>query len=268
MDYDIIIPVTKRHISVIQYCINGLIQHLLAKKIVIIGKRELKNAIINRKNEEIVEFIDEDSVVPGMTLFDVEGIIEEKDPYAKARAGWYFQQFIKLGYSLSYTKEYYISWDSDTILLNDIEMFDVEGIPFFDMKKEINYPYFTTIKKLFDGKISKTTVDSYISEHMIFKTDYVKEMIKEFCDEKETKYFWKTILKSIENIDVLLSGFSEYETYGNYTDTRHFESYRHRSLNTYRNAERVYGNVISDDLLKCLSKDYDTVTFENRNCSS
>ena len=63
------------------------------------------------------------------------------------RVGWYEQQFLKMEYSKICKNDYYLIWDSDTIPIKPVKMFD-NNKPIFDMKKEHHSPYFITLDKL------------------------------------------------------------------------------------------------------------------------
>ena len=91
-----------------------------------------------------------------------------------SRTGWYEQQFIKMEYSRICKKDYYLLWDSDTIPIRNINMFD-NNKPIFDMRKEHHSPYFNSLNRLIhDLHFSKF---SYISEHMLIKTEYMKNLL-------------------------------------------------------------------------------------------
>lgn len=110
-----------------------------------------------------VKFIDENAIMPNLTF---DKVFEHLHKYkAEKRAGWYFQQFIKMGYSHICESDYYLSWDADTIPIRNISMFS-NGRPIFDTKTEYHKPYFDTIYNLLGLK--KIILRSYISEHMIF----------------------------------------------------------------------------------------------------
>ena len=106
----------------------------------------------------IYTIIDEDKLVEGLTYGWLKQFLEERNVYL--RIGWYFQQFLKMGFANSkYCNEYYLSWDSDTLPLSRITFFEEEH-PIFTMKKEYHKPYFNTMYKLLGLK--KTVGFSFI----------------------------------------------------------------------------------------------------------
>ena len=91
------------------------------------------------------------------------------------KVGWYFQQFLTLAFALtSYCKGYYLTWDSDTLPISELHFFQ-DGQPLFTMKKEYHRPYFNTLQRLIG--LDKTSSKSFIAEHMIFKPEFVCEII-------------------------------------------------------------------------------------------
>ena len=106
-------------------------------------------------------------------------MIIARDCYAGWRAGWYLQQFLKMSYSFICEDAYYLIWDADTIPVREIQMFDEDGVPFFDVKEEYHRPYFTTLNKIFNNRIKKSNPYSYISDHIVIKTEYMRNLILE-----------------------------------------------------------------------------------------
>ena len=181
------------------------------------------------------------------------------------RTGWYFQQFLKLGYSRICDNDYYMVWDADTIPVKKVHMFSKNKTPYFHLKTEYHKPYFETINNLFDGKYSKKINGSFIAEHMMFKTEYVKDMLKEIEDNKKIpgKYFFEKIINGISEInDLNNSGFSEFETYGTYVYSKYNKAYKIAKWKSLREGIYYISLPINDDQIKWLSKKYDAVSFE------
>ena len=108
---------------------------------------------------------------------------------------------------------------------------------------------------------------SYVSEHMIVKTEYMKKLLNEIENNNNLpgNLFWEKIILSIDKNDILLSGFSEFETYGSYVDNRFPNVYKHRNWYSKRDAARFFGNIdnLEEKDFTWLSKDYDALSFEN-----
>ena len=179
--------------------------------------------------------------------------------------GWYVQQFIKMEFSRFTHDNYYLIWDSDTIPLKFVNMFADDGKPYFDMKTEYYPAYFDTINRILPG-ITKAVNKSFISEHMIIRSEYMREMILEIealsCLEGDN--FQEKIINAIDADDLSKSGFSEFETYGNYILARHEGSYILRDWHSLRQGGRFYSDVSQiDDQTSCwLSSKYDAISLE------
>ena len=225
--------------------------------IVLIGESSISEHILN---ETSISFIHEDSLVPKIKinefLLKMRNISTDRD-------GWYEQQFLKMAYSSICQKDYYLIWDMDTIPIKSFKMFK-NGHPIFDMKTEHHIPYFNTIEKLIPGL--KLIDKSYISEHMMIQTEFMKNLLKEIelNNKIPGNFFWEKILMSIDIKNMNFSGFSEYETYGTYVDSKYQYTYRHRNWFSLREAKTYFGsseNLNKDDLI-WLSKYYQALSFE------
>ena len=177
--------------------------------------------------------------------------------------GWYEQQFLKMAYSRICKKKYYLIYDTDTIPIKTINLFE-NNQPYFDMKTEHHLPYFNTLNRLIPGlKFSKR---SYISEHMMIKTTLMKNLLEtiEMNNRIPGKLFWEKILMAIDAKDMNHSGFSEYETYGSYVDTRYPNIYKHRVWHSKRDANIFLGSSenLNEGDIKWFSQYYNALSFE------
>ena len=181
------------------------------------------------------------------------------------RAGWYIQQFVKMQFSRFTNDEYYLVWDSDTIPLKPVDMFADDGRPFFDMKDEMTPAYFRTLGKILPD-IHKTVNESFISEHMIIRTEYMREMLAEIEANHalDGRNFQEKIITAIDTGDLAGAGFSEFETYGNYVVLRHPESYTFRTWRSLRDSKKFYGNAseLDERNASWLAKRYDAISIE------
>lgn len=257
--YDIIIPVNINDVNTLIQQTDYLKKYLKFDKMIIIAPNT--SNILAQNISSII--IDEDILVPKENLikiFNIRGINKTD------RIGWYEQQFLKMSYSRICKNDYYLLWDADTIPIKKINMFD-NGYPIFDIKSEHHQPYFNTLKLLLPNlRFSKF---SYISEHMIIKTEFMKNLLEQI--EKNTiiegKNFWDKILMSIDKKDIIQSGFSEFETYGSFVDTYYPNYYKHRKWSSKREMVKFFGKI--DNLCQSdfdwLSKDFNSISFEKWN---
>ena len=84
-------------------------------------------------------------------------------------------------YSRICKDEYYLIWDSDTIPLKLMKIFDDKNKPYFDVKTENHTPYFITMKRIFP-ELGKIYNYSFISEHMLIKTQIMKNLIQNIIE--------------------------------------------------------------------------------------
>jgi hypothetical protein len=134
------------------------------------------------------------------------------------------------------------------------------------MKSEHHIPYFKTINVLFDGSVSKLINKSFIAEHMMIDRDIMIEMITKIENNKNIKgsIFFEKILFAIDKDEISGSGFSEFETYGNYVLKYHPRKYSFRELRTLRQgATFIDKSDLNNDVLNWIAKDYDTISFES-----
>ena len=214
-------------------------------------------------------FVDEDEVLKeqyGLTFQAVKDYLESMGAMAQ-NAGWFFQQFIKLGLSKIIHDSYYLAWDGDTVPLNSLEFFDKNGRPYLNLKREYFSVYFRTIKNLFG--INKITKESFISEHMLFNANLVQEMLA-VIEENLTidgTFFWQKILNASDllHFDFIKDDqrfFSEFETFGTYCDYYAPKLYVKRKLRTLRHGADFLGLNPSKELMDWAAKDFDTISFE------
>lgn len=263
MNYDVVIMVVPRTFEIIGTVIAQIRKHLDYQRIVLIGKSQLKDEAIKVG----CDFIDEDQILNELTFFNVKEAIKKRDHFAIARTGWYFQQFLKCAYARICGDEYYLVWDADLIPLRDITFFDGEGHPFFDTKTEYHRPYYTTIRKLFDDRVKKTGLFSYISEHMIIKKEIMNSMVAEIENSVNIAggSFWEKVLNSVNPIDLAFSGFSEFETYGCYVDTFYPQLYKKRQIRSLREGDFFLSSNPTPQELEWAGQSFDLINLEHRN---
>ena len=259
IDYDIIICVGWNDITIVKKTVKYLRRNLQGKNIYLIVNsfyfRYFASSFLKKYN---VELIDEDLLLPGVSYIQNRSFIDENRPGFSS--GWYFQQFLKMGFSQSkYARDYYLIWDADTLPLSKIE-FEKKGRLLFTQKKEYHEEYDITMEKLLGLKKVKSY--SFIAEHMLIKTDIMREIISKISIDSLRPWPFTLLMKVRPEAK---SGFSEFETYGTYTSVFYPDLYESRTLNTWRNAGYVFGRNISEKDIEALSVDLDLISLENWN---
>ena len=217
-----------------------------------------------RKVKENIILIDEDNMLPGLTFGTIKNVV--KSHLGVNLTGWYFQQFLKMAFSLTqYAKDTYLVWDSDTVPLNPISFVDKEGHYLFAPVKDFNAAYFETIDRLFPAP--KKSDSSFICEHMLFDVHIMKELISVLAKATlnncaaETPWYLKCVY-AVEPGCFQSQGFSEFETYGTYCMNYHPDVFLFRKIRNFRKGGLIYGTLGSREEIESLSVCLDTCSFE------
>lgn len=266
MEFSLIIPIAKSDVPALKKSIPYIKKYISCEKIYIIGNKTIKNLLA--ESIEDVSFIDEDCMYDGMSFSTIKALIEKRYPKAERRTGWYFQQFLKLAFSYVSETEYYLTWDSDTIPLHKIDFFNQEGLPYLDCRPYVpeDEAYFDTIQNLWwDCAVRKCDYNSYITEHMIFSSTIVREMLKEIEDNDQIEgiVFYEKIINAIAKKSLNLSGFSEFETYATYLNSKHRDCFALRRWRNLRHGKVYFGSNPSESQLNWVEKEYDVVSIED-----
>ena len=175
------------------------------------------NIIIDIMNENII-IIDE-AIFP-FRLEDVTRIHSKN-----SRNGWYLQQLLKLysGIVIPGIMDRYLVIDCDTFLLKEINFIDYESnLPLYATGSENHSPYFEHMSKLHPFLEKHTPNYSGVCHHMLFETNYVKELMELVETYHDNQPFWVIFLAMVDSKLTGLhapwyaSGASEYEIYFNY----------------------------------------------------
>jgi hypothetical protein len=262
MQFDIVLLVGKTHVKTACIAIEFLIKNTNARTIFIItGKENFHNFSMSyNKNTKL---IDENAIIPDVDLTSFEHFFIQREVNPK-RAGWYFQQFLKMAACyLPEISEYYLIWDADTFLLRPVSFFSNDGKVLINVANAIHNhrPYFETYYKI--TGLKRSADFSFITEHLMIKKTYMQELIAAINTyvKEEDIWIWK-IMKKIDTADLGESGFSEFETYGNYIMRSHPQSFELRRLKYFRYGRKLIGDSPNKYDYFRLSLSYTYVSFE------
>lgn len=239
-NYDVVTCLSKEHLEIGIRAIRSLIKLSEANKIFVITSNKNKNFLQkNFPREKLLIILNEDEIVPNMKLVDVASTLQEYGGKAE-RAGWYYQQFLKMNISRHpLISKYYLIWDSDTVLLKKINFFNKSNQIILNTSKEFHIPYFQTIRNF--GLLKKNNF-SFISEHMLINSKIMNNLISLIEKTNSKNLSWIKTLISLINKDSLNgSGFSEFETYGTYLSKYHPDSFVTNKLKSCRHTYSLFG---------------------------
>lgn len=263
MKYDVIIPVAYRDYAFLKRSCSYLCENLDAETIFILTEGRMARFLPSKiRNNPKFVVLDEDLIIENLS-FEKVGIYLQslgRNTYP----GWYYQQFLKMGFALSkYCKnDYYLSWDADTIPVKKIKFFDEDEKPFFTMKTEYYEPYFITMKNLLG--LGKVNTRSYIAEHMMFNKNIMKSLIEVIATcSLDGELWYEKILSALPPEKYGDHTFSEFETYGTYCQTYFNGTYQERVLSSFRLGGLIQGRFPSSRIISTFSDyDYHIVSFE------
>lgn len=204
-----------------------------------------------------VRLIDEEQIIANRKELE---IVAKQHYTCEYRFGWYYQQFLKIGFAQSaYAKDYYLIWDSDTIPLNQLS-FISQGKMVFTPKTEYHKAYFETMQALIG--CGKETDYSFIAEHMIISVPIMQELIRKIETSNIPGDSWPIKIIHATPVDDP-NGFSEFETYGTYCHHNHPDTFILRELRTFREGGSMYSRGVSRRKLFKLSDKYDSISLES-----
>lgn len=212
-----------------------------------------------------IGWIDESAVEIGIDRSTIERHLAERGSSAP-RAGWYFQQFLKLAIAASPGSRWRLIWDGDTLPLRPLRLFSDERPPrpLLAAREVLHPPYFRTIARLLGE--GPRAAHSFIHEHLLMRQDLAARLIAELAGQREHRAApWPMrVLEAIGDEDLFPSGFSEFETYGTFVHRLDPEAFVPRPLISFREAMIRLGPRPSAASLRALSARFDLATFERR----
>lgn len=161
----------------------------------------------------------------------------------------------------------YLIWDADAIPLSALEFFNADSQILVEKATEYHKPYFDTLDnlKIPIGKsvyLHKAAPFSFIAENMMIESSIMNELIS-LIEQTHQKAFWEAILEHINPEDLGASGFSEYESYGNFIYTKYPHHIQCITRKRDRFAKRLIGENPNESLLKWYKRSYEVIGIES-----
>lgn len=262
LQYDVVIPYGGKALSIAIQAVRNIEKFCPYQKLYIVtDKKNFWHFKYLGVRDLII--LDEDALIPGVTCENIQDYLHQNGAWPR-KFGWYFQQFIKMAMCLyDNISEYYLIWDSDTIMLRPIRFFTDDEKIILAKETEYHYPYFETYERLLD--LPKTVEHSFITQYMMVKSSFMRELIERIKENAflTGKWVWK-IMETINVKHLDLGGFSEYETYGNFVSTFYSDSVISRHIPLLRNASKMFALYPNKYDLYRLSHRYACAAFERR----
>lgn len=264
MNVDVIIPILKRDLRSFLYAYPYILKNLPVKNIILIGSSDIQTEI---QALDHVTLINENDIADGLTLGSIRKLKKVLSGN-ESRAGWYFQQFLKMAYARLSDCDYYLVWDADTIPINKIDFFDRYGRPYLAYRDFVpeDKCFEPTQENLLPGKALKKQVrKSFIAEHMLVKTSIMRELLDrlEANHDAPGHAFFEKIMHCVPQRYINLSGFSEFELYAAFVLKYHPDTYVQKKWNNLRNAKTYIGSSPDSNDLLWISRVFDTVSLED-----
>lgn len=241
---DVIIPIIKKDLKILPYCLKGI-------KTCVTNK--INNIIIvSPQDEDILNFChlhhlmhkDETSVL-GFSPKDIHYYVNGIN-----RSGWIFQQLLKLSGNIGNTSHYLVI-DADHVLLAPHTFLTSNQQVIFYQSKEYHQPYYEMMNKLLDE--TNLSSLSFVDHKMLFSINELK-ILKERIHAYTGKNWIESILSNLDAHEI--SCFSEYETYG-----CTFPSEK-RILLPWRNKNLIYNDLMPyNELVLKYGHSHRAITF-------
>lgn len=219
-EIDVVIPIIAKDLKILPLCLEGVRKCVAnkVKDIYIVAPDDAR--IRDFCREQHLKFVEEKSVF-GYSPKEI-GLVTAD---GSNRSGWLFQQFVKLSAKIG-TCRHYLCIDADHVLVRPHVFLTDRGRTVFYMSYEKHRPYYALIERLLPG--TKLAPLSYVAHKMLFDKEQVRALQRQLSERNGGKPWQQVILDSIDRRE--LSGFSEFETYGNFVTDKVLRPWKQKTL--------------------------------------
>ncbi len=224
---DVVIPAHEKDLETLNHCIAGIRRNIAdVRRIIVISKQ---------KYTDKAEWFDE-------ALFPFT--YREIGEMVNGGTGWHFQQLLKL-YSplvIPDISENVLIIDSDTVFLRKVKFFSPDGLPFYNLSKDLNLEnsdfHQVTFKHILKilPEIEQNFPEQFrnisgICHHMLFQKHLIQELFSRVeSHDPQGDPFYKVFLKNSERA----YGVAEYNLYFYFLVSLHPKEYQIRVMR-YKN---------------------------------
>lgn len=204
---DVLIPVCEKDLAILPLALEGVrrqVRHPIAAVYIIAAPSPAVEAFCRQHD---CRFVDERSVLG----YDAGSLnLRVPPPDGCDRSGWIFQQLLKLSGAVGESTRF-LTIDADHLLLRPHTFFTRDGRTVFYRSREYHRPYYDNIERLLGFRPGNSL--SYVAHKMLFTRSELAALRDEL--ERRTGRPWdRAIVESLDRTQ--LSGFSEFELYGNW----------------------------------------------------
>jgi len=237
---DVIIPALKPT-CVSRHVLNSINRYLKPRRILVITADQRRCESFTRMASG-VECLIEDKIFPNLTHAHVSRYFRQAhgmkarydSDFGDTRAGWYFQQFLKMGVSqhLPNLSEHYLVWDSDMVILRPMEVLRGNKTV-VQIGGHILPTYDATYRRLF-GVAPASYYDnnkqkSFIAHNMVVYKPYMRELLENLSRRYGDSDSWPYHIMDqagagVGRESMPMYGFSEYSTYISWVKQHYPES--------------------------------------------
>jgi hypothetical protein len=216
--------------------IDALRMHLEADEITLVVPSELVQiAKRTASSDNLIRVVNEVEIA-GFPLSD---IAKWNVDYFPRRAGWYYQQILKLAICESnLAREKYVIWDADTIPYHRIPTFDGEKL-IFTRGYEFHLPYFEANEQLIGINRTSGPRFSAVSQHMPVDRAIMREMLQ-FMGQRSKDGSWVSAIRTALLGRKGGSLFSEYEIFADWMRVKYPARFILRSVPWLREGGLLY----------------------------
>lgn len=216
---DVVIPCVSKDANVVNLCIESIKKYCLnVNRIIVVSSHRFTSK---------AEWFDE-NLFP-FTKWDVAYYLNQQDvedanlffKKKHCRAGWYYQQLLKLyaSFVIPYISSNILIVDSDVIFLKPVNFLNSINGGLYNIGTEFHMPYFTHAKKLIPGFTRNSLNCSGITHHMLFQRAVLEDLFS-IVEKAHNMDFWKAFCFLVDPVHRDFSGASEYEIYFNFVLSR------------------------------------------------
>jgi hypothetical protein len=206
---DVIIPAAPKDVAILPYCIDGVkrnIRHPIPNIFIVSPASKEIQDLCDRKR---CTFVEERRLVD-MDPRDINLVVSGQD-----RSSWIYQQLLKWSGDALATTSAFLVVDADTVFVRP-QVFERGGRSIYNYSDEYNGPYFEMYQRLLQESVLFPS--SFVCHQMLFDSTMLRE-IKTRIESIHGCSWREAILRNLDRNE--WSGFSDYDTYGQYVFLHH-----------------------------------------------